>query len=143
MKPLTLWWRTIWFRLVWWLHKTYKEEQKHKFSYLPLLSLMPLNTLRWCIFIRFRMNCATAELLLLSWSKLEESLEPSMFLMYDDACSLTSLKNSQENRMWYSSSMWTSGCGNWASISAFSTSVQHLQIRRWTGLLWIYLFQAV
>ena len=58
------------------------------------------------------MNRATAGLLLLSWSNLEESLEPSKFLMYDVACSLTSLKNSQENRIWYSSSMWTSGCGN-------------------------------
>ena len=75
------------------------------------------------------MNRATAGLLPLSWSNLEEPSEASMFLMYDVACSLISLKNSQENRMRYSSSMWTSGCGNWASSSASSASWPFFMLR--------------
>ena len=99
---------------------------------MTLLFLLPLDTLRWCILDK-QCYCGTIATVLEQLGGVFGAKH-----VFDVCCriSLTSLKNSQENRMWYSSSMWTSGCGNWASSSAFSTSVQHLQIRRWADLLW-------
>ena len=76
-----------------------------------LSELTPAVILRWCIFNILRINRAKSELVPWSSNSFEQSLEARILLICGGACSLASLKNSQNSKMCSSLSMWTSGYG--------------------------------